>query len=343
MKVQEIAKLFNLQVIGNPEAEFTNVANLEFASENDLTFYGDIKYKHQLENTKAKIIIVKEDFNDYKSSITYLKAQNPYLIFLMIIDQFFKPKIELEGIDASSFVDKSSIIGDNTSIGKNVVIGKNCKIGKNNKIFHNTVIGNDVIIGDNCLIYPNVYIGDRVKIGNNVIIYPGVVIGSDGFGYLRDNNGNHHKIPQIGDVVIEDDVEIGANSCIDRAALGSTIIKKGTKIDNLVQIAHNVIVGEQTAISSQSGIAGSSKIGSYCTFGGQVGIADHITIGDRVMLGAQSGVSKSLKGDAIYMGTPAKEYKKYIKIETYQRNLEELFEKVKQLEQEIITLKKLQG
>jgi len=340
MKASELAQKFNLELIGNPKREIQGVANLEFANENDLTFYADIKYKKLLESTRAKVIIVKNDFNEYKDDITYLKAQNPYLIFLMIIDQYFKPKIILEGIDKTAFVDQTTKVGHNTAIGKNVVIGRNCKIGDNNKIFHNTVIGDDVEIGNNCLIYPNVYIGDRAKIGNNVILYPGVVIGADGFGYLRDEKGNHHKIPQIGNVIIEDEVEIGANSCIDRAALGSTIIKKGTQLDNLVQVAHNVVIGEQTAISSQTGIAGSSKVGSYCTFGGQVGIADHVTIGDRVMIGAQSGVSKSLKGDMAYMGTPAKEFKKYLRIESYQRNLEELFNKVKELEKEIENLKK---
>jgi UDP-3-O-[3-hydroxymyristoyl] glucosamine N-acyltransferase len=335
MKVIEIANLFNLKIVGDPNREFIGVANLEFATENDLTFYGDVKYKNLLEKTKSKCIIVKNDFIDFKEDVTYLLSDRPYVVFLMIIDKFFKPKIELSGIDETSFIPDSAVVGDNVAIGRNVVVGQNSKIGANTIIFHNTVIGNDVEIGQNCLIYPNVYIGDRCKIGNNVILYSGVVIGSDGFGYLRDENGNHVKIPQIGNVIIEDYVEIGANSCIDRAALGSTIIKKGTKIDNLVQVAHNVIIGQETAISSQSGIAGSTKIGSYCTFGGQVGIADHVTIGDKVILGAQSGVSKSLKGNNIYMGTPAREYKKYVVTETLLRNLEQLFEKIKILEEKV--------
>lgn len=339
MTAKVLSELFGLEIVGNIEANISNVAKLEDAKEGDLTFFSDSKYVKYLKDTKATVIIVKKDFTDYELAKTYIKADNPYIIFLMIVDKFFKPIITLDGIDVTACIEKSCNVECNVAIGKNVVISANSSIGKDTKIFHNCVIGENVKMGENCLIYPNVSIADKTVIGNNVIIYSGAVIGTDGFGYLRDENGNHVKIPQIGNVVIEDDVEIGANTCIDRAALGSTVIKKGTKLDNLVQIGHNVQIGEQTAISSQTGVSGSTKIGSYCTFGGQVGLADHIEIGDKVMIGAKSGVSRSIPSNNAYMGIPAKDFKKFTRIEAHIRNIEDYANRIKILEKTIEELK----
>ena len=224
-------------------------------------------------------------------------------------------------------------------MGKNVVIGPNCKIGNNVKIFHNSVILDNVEVGDNSLIYQNVSIREDSKIGKNVIIHAGAVIGSDGFGYRKDEKGVYNKVPQIGNVILEDDVEIGANTTIDRAALGSTIVKKGTKIDNLVQIAHNVSVGSNTVMSAQSGVSGSVKIGDNVIIAGQVGLAGHLEITDNVVLMAQSGVAKTISKPGLYFGSPAKEARTAKILEAHFRNFPEYVERIKKLEEEIKKLK----
>ncbi len=241
----------------------------------------------------------------------------------------------MNGIDETSFIHPNAEIGSGTSIGKNVVISAGCKIGKNVKIFHNTVLLEDAEVGDDSVIFQNVSIREKCKIGNRAIIHPGTVIGSDGFGFFTDEKGVYQKIPQIGNVVIEDDVELGSNVCIDRAAIGSTIIKRGVKIDNLVQIAHNVVIGEDTVISAQSGVSGSTQIGNKCILAGQVGVVGHIELTDNVIVYAQSGVSKNLTKPGSYFGSPAKEAKTAIKIEAHLRNFPKYIEKIKSLEEKI--------
>jgi UDP-3-O-[3-hydroxymyristoyl] glucosamine N-acyltransferase len=251
---------------------------------------------------------------------------------------YFNPELELIGIDDTAFIDPTAKLGKDTAIGKNVVISAGCELGNNVKIFHNTVIGENVEIGNDTLIYPNITIRENCKIGSSVIIHSGTVIGSDGFGYTPDDNGVYQKIPQIGNVVIEDDVEIGSNVSVDRAALGSTTIMKGAKIDNLVQIAHNVTIGKNTVISAQTGVSGSTRVGNNSILAGQSGIVGHIEIGDKVIVGAQSGVSKSIKTPGTYSGSPALELKSRLRLEAQIRNLPKYAERIKKLENKITAL-----
>ena len=251
---------------------------------------------------------------------------------------YFSPIFPLEGIDPSAYVHPDAQLGKNVALGKNVVISAGCKIGSNVKIFHNSVLLEEVEIGDGTLIFQNVSVREKCKIGGRVIIHPGTVIGSDGFGFNPDEKGVYHKIPQIGNVVIEDDVEIGSNVSIDRAAMGSTIIKQGVKIDNLVQIAHNVFIGENTVISSQSGISGSTKVGKNCILAGQVGLVGHIEIADNSILMAQSGISKSVKKPGKYFGSPAKELSTALRLEAHLRNLPDYVERIKELESQVKSL-----
>ena len=340
ISVKELARLVNGKIFGDENLTINNVARIDQAGNGDLTFLYLPAFEKYFESTKASAIIVKPGFKRTRNDLTYIEAEQPDKAFGKILIRYFTPEFSLSGIDKSSSVDKSSKLGKNTAVGKNVVIAGGCTIGNNVKIFHNTVISANVEIGDNSIIFQNVSIREGSKLGKNVIIHAGCVIGSDGFGFNPDENGVYQKIPQIGNVIIKDNVEIGSNSTIDRAALGSTVIHKGVKIDNLVQIAHNVSVGENTVISSQVGISGSTTIGKQCIIAGQVGIAGHLTIGDKVVLLAQSGVSKSLLKPGYYFGYPAKEMKVSHKLEAHIRNLPEYSEKIKLLEKELQNIKK---
>lgn len=341
IRISEAAKLVGGTVTGNGEAVITNLNKIEDAGEGELTFLGGASYQKYFSATKATAILVKRDFDKSRSDIIYIEVDDPGKAFLIILANYFNPEFVLLGIDPSASIHPSAFIAPNVSIGKNVVIEEGCVIGKGTKIFHNTVILRNTVIGDDCLIFQNVSLREDSVLGNRVILHPGVVIGSDGFGFTPDQNGVYQKIPQIGDVIIEDDVEIGANTTIDRAALGHTIIKRGTKIDNLVQIAHNVSVGEDTVMSAQVGIAGSSKVGNHCMLGGQVGVTGHIEIGDKVMVGAQSGVPKSLPEPGTYFGYPAKPLNIALRTEGHIRNLEKYAARIKKLEDKIAELEKL--
>jgi len=339
LKIQEIASFINGKIIGDPNTEINNVAKIEDAKSGDLTFLYLSSYEKFFKSTKASVIIVKQDFNKSRNDITYLEVNSPEKAFFAILKKFFSPEFSLEGVDPTASINKSAKIGDNVSIGKNVVISENCKIGNNNKIYHNTVILENSEIGDDCLIFPNVNIRENCKVGNRAIIHSGTVIGSDGFGFIPDEKGVYQKIPQIGNVIVEDDVELGSNVSIDRAAIGSTIIKRGCKIDNLVQIAHNVVVGEDTVISAQAGISGSTKIGKNCILAGQAGLVGHIELGDNVVITAQSGVSKSFLKPGYYMGTPAAEIKSHQKLQAQLRNIPNYIEEINNLKIEIKSLK----
>ncbi len=339
IKLSQIAQLVGGKLIGDANAEINSVARIDEAINGDLTFL----YLHEFEkffaSTKATAILVKPEFNKSRKDISYIEVDSPEKAFASVILNFFLPKFELEGIDNSSFIHKSSAIGKNSALGRNVVIGANCRIGENVKIFHNTVVLDNVEIGDGTIIFQNVSIREDSKIGKNVIIHAGAVIGADGFGYQKDDKGVYIKVPQIGNVIIEDDVEIGANTTIDRAALGSTVIGKGVKIDNLVQIAHNVSVGSNSVMSAQSGVSGSVKIGSNVIVAGQVGIAGHLEITDNVVLMAQSGVPKTISKPGLYFGTPSKEAKTAKILEAHFRNFPEYVDRIKKLEEEIKRLK----
>ncbi len=341
LRISEIAKLVNGKITGDPNIIINSLARIDEAGNGALTFLYLPAFEKFFPSTNASAIIVKKDFNKTRTDITYIEADEPEKTFAAVLLKFFSPSFELNGIDKSAFVHETAALGKNVAIGKNVVIGANCKLGDNLKIFHNTVIFDNVEIGDDTLIFQNVSIREDCKLGKKVIIHAGAVIGADGFGYQKDNTGAYKKVPQIGNVIIEDDVEIGANTTIDRAALGSTIIRKGVKIDNLVQIAHNVTVGNNTVMSAQSGVSGSVKIGSNVIVAGQVGIAGHLEITDNVILMAQSGVAKTISKPGLYFGSPSKEAKTAKILEAHFRNFPEYVERIKNLEEEIKKLKAL--
>ena len=331
----EAASLTGGTVYGNPDTVISGVARIEEAAQGDLTFLYHSSYEKYFKTTKATAIFVKPGFNKLRSDITYIEVDSPEKAFSEVILKNFKPDYKLEGIDTSAFIHESVEAGKNLALGKNVIISAGCKIGNNVKIFHNSVILDNVEIGDDSLIFQNVSIRENTVIGKKAIIHAGAVIGSDGFGFNPDENGVYQKIPQIGNVILKDEVEIGSGTTIDRAALGSTIIGNRTKIDNLVQIGHNVVVGEDTVISAQTGISGSCKIGSNCILAGQVGVAGHLTIGDKVVLLAKSGITKSLLKPGYYFGYPAKELKISHRLEAHIRNLPAYSDKIKELEKEI--------
>ncbi len=337
IKVSEIAELISAEIIGDESVEISSVANLIEAGKGELSYLYLDKYAKYLDETEATAIIIGKNLPLKRNDITYLIHPNPHWAFVQVLKKFFDFRPELT---QNNDIDVSAKICDSAKIGRNVVIGKNVKVGENTTISHNVVILEDTEIGNDCLIYPNVSIREKSIIGNRVIIHSGTVIGSDGFGFIPDKKGVYDKIPQIGNVIIEDDVELGANVAVDRAALGSTIIRKGVKIDNLVQVAHNVEIGEHTVMSGQSGISGSAKVGKNVIIAGQVGIAGHLEVGDRVIVAAQSGVSKSITKPGMYFGTPAKEIRTAHKLEAHHRNLPKYVERIKELEKEIEELKR---
>ena len=334
-KLTEAANLINGNLIGDSDIIINNLARIEEAKEGDLTFLYLPSYQKYFASTKASAILVKIGFNKTRKDIAYIEVADPNKAFFNILNNYFSPSFPLEGIDSTAFIHSTAKIGSNVAIGKNVVISKGCKIGNNVKIYHNTVLLNEIEIDDDSLIFQNVSIREKCKIGKRSIIHAGTVIGSDGFGFFTDEKNVYQKIPQIGIVIIEDDVEIGANVTIDRAALGATIIKRGVKIDNLVQIAHNVIVGEDTVISAQTGISGSTKIGNHNILAGQVGIVGHIETSDNVIVMAQSGISKTITKPGQYFGSPAKEFRTSLKLEAHMRNLPDYVERIVQLENKI--------
>jgi UDP-3-O-[3-hydroxymyristoyl] glucosamine N-acyltransferase len=339
ISVLDVVSLVDGKISGDKNAEILNVAKIEEAQKGDLTFLYNPSYQKFFNTTHASVILVKTGFEKTRNDITYIEVNEPNRAFTLVLNNFFNPVFLLEGVAKSAVIHPKAHVEAGSSLGENVIISSGCKVGKNVKIFHNVVILENVEIGDDAIIFPNVTIRENCKIGNKVIIHANSVIGSDGFGYLNENR-KYIKIPQIGNVVIEDDVEIGSNVSIDRAALGSTKIERGVKIDNLVQIAHNVVIGENTVISGQSGISGSTKVGKNCILAGQVGLAGHLEIGDNVIIGAQSGVSKSLLKPGIYFGYPAKERKTALTIEAHIRNISDYAERIKNLEKELNNLKK---
>jgi UDP-3-O-[3-hydroxymyristoyl] glucosamine N-acyltransferase len=337
--IKDIAGFVKGTVTGNADTKINSVSRIQDAESGALTFLYLPAFQKYFTETKASAIIVKKGFEKTRNDITYIEVDQPEKAFAKIVIHFFKPEIKLSGIDKSSFVHESASVGKNVALGKNVVISDGCKIGDNVKIFHNSVMLENVEVGEDSIIYQNVSIREDCKLGKRVIIHCGAVIGADGFGYSTDEKGIYNKIPQLGNVVLEDDVEIGANTTIDRAAFGSTIIGNGVKIDNLVQIAHNVTVGENTVMSGQVGVSGSTNIGKNSILAGQVGLAGHLEIGDGVVLLAQAGVSKSITKAGYYFGSPAKEFGAAKRIEAHIRNLPEYSEKIKNLESEISKLK----
>ena len=339
INLKDIAGFIGGEITGDESLEIKNLAKIEEARPGDLTFLYLTHYEKHFLSTKASAILVKPGFNKSRSDISYVEVPDPNKAFFKLVRKFFPPSYPLEGVDKTAFIHPDAEIGENVAAGKNVVISEGCRIGNNVRIFHNTVLLQNVEIGDDCLLFQNISIRENCKIGNRVIIHPGTVIGSDGFGFEPDEKGQFSKIPQIGNVIIEDDVELGSNVSVDRASIGSTIIKRGVKVDNLVQIAHNVYIGEDTVISAQAGISGSTKVGKNCFILGQVGLTGHIDIADNVIIIAQSGVSKSITKAGTYFGYPAKELKTAYKLESHIRNLPDYAKKITELEGEIKSLR----
>ncbi|MCU0342768.1 MAG: UDP-3-O-(3-hydroxymyristoyl)glucosamine N-acyltransferase [Ignavibacterium sp.] len=339
ISIRDISSLIDGSVTGDIDLVINNVSKIEEAKSGDLTFLYLSAYEKYFSTTKASAIIVKTGFSKTRSDLTFIEVASPEKAFFKILKKYFTPEFPLNGIDATSFIHPTVKLGNNVAVGKNVVISAGCNIGSDTKIFHNTVISENVEIGSECLIHANVSIRENCVLGNRIIIHSGAVVGSDGFGFSPNEKGEYEKIPQIGNVIIEDDVELGSNVSIDRAAMGSTIIRRGCKVDNLVQIAHNVVIGEDTVISAQTGISGSTKIGKHCILAGQAGLVGHIELCDNVVITAQSGVSKSILKPGYYMGYPAREMKVTQKINAHTHNLPEYAKKISELESEIKKIK----
>lgn len=335
---KQIAEFIQADIVGNEEVTVTAFSKIEEAQEGNISFLANPKYEEYIYSTQASIVIVNKDFQPKKTvHSTLLKVEDAYVAFatLLKVYQDFKQS-QLTGIETPSYVDSTVQIDNSIYVGAFAYIGAEAKLGKNVKIYPHAFIGKNVQLGDNVVIHPHVTIYEDCIIGNNCVIHAGSVIGADGFGFAPQKDGTFQKVPQIGNVIIEDNVEIGANTTIDRATMGNTLIKKGCKIDNLVQLAHNVTVGENTVIAAQSGISGSSKIGKNVMIGGQVGIVGHIEIADEVKIGAQSGVSKSIKESRkAISGTPATDIKQNLKSSAIYRQLPELEKRVFNIEKQL--------
>jgi len=332
----QIATLINGKIEGNPDAKVSHVAKIEEAAEGSLSFIANPKYEEFLYSSSASIIIINESLElEAPVPTTLVRVKDAYSSFALLLEKYNEMISGggKEGIENPSFISSTARIGRNVYVGAFTYIGENVILGDNVKIFPGCYIGDNVTIGENSKLYAGVKVYDGCVMGSNVVLHSGAVIGGDGFGFAPQKNGTYKKVPQIGNVLIEDDVEIGANTTIDRATMGSTIIRKGVKLDNLIQVAHNVEIGENTVIAAQTGISGSTKVGKNCVIGGQVGIVGHIQIADGTKINAQSGLSKSiLNTNAVLNGTPAFEYKSSLKSQAIFRNLPELYQRLLQME-----------
>lgn len=339
---QQLAEVLNGSVEGNPEAFFTKLSKIEEGDSESLTFLANPAYTQFIYSTQAAVVIVNKDFvAEQKINATLVRVDNAYTAFSTLLEMYNQIKLNKTGISDKAVISESATIGKNVYIGAQAFIGDNAVIGDNVKVYPLCYVGDNVVIKDNSTLFASVTVYSDNCIGNRCILHSGVVIGADGFGFAPQPDGTYKKVTQTGNVVIEDDVEIGANTTIDRATLGSTIIHKGCKIDNLVMIAHNVEVGENTVIVSQTGIAGSTKIGKHVTIGGQVGIVGHISIADKVMIQAQSGIAASIKEPGtIVQGAPAYNIKDYLRSYVHFKNLPKLIDKLNKLEKEMEELKR---
>lgn len=330
--VQQIADLLNGEVVGSAATEVSDLSKIEEGKPGSLSFLSNPKYVPYIYETKASAVIINKSFvPEYPVQTTLIKVEDAYAAFTKLLEFYNQIKNNKVGIEQPNFVGENTVYGQDIYLGAFAYIGQNCQIGDNVKIYPNCYIGDNVKIADNTTIFAGSKIYADTQIGSRCIIHSGTTIGSDGFGFAPQEDGSYAKVPQTGNVIIEDDVEIGANTTIDRATLGSTIIRQGVKLDNHIQIAHNVEIGAHTVIASQTGIAGSTKIGKYCQIGGQVGIVGHITIGNYVKIQAQSGVNKSLKDNDVVQGSPAINYGDFSKSFVHFRNLPKIVEDIDKL------------
>ena len=338
---KQIAQFVQGVIEGDENATVNTFAKIEDGKPGAISFLSNPKYTHYIYDTESSIVLVDKSVELEKpTKATLVKVDNAYECVAKLLQLYESMKPKKTGIDSLAFISPSAKIGENVYIGAFAYIGDNVVIGDGCQIYPNVVICENAKVGNDCLFYPNVTIYHDCHVGNRVTLHAGSVVGSDGFGFAPSENG-YDKIPQIGIVTIEDDVEIGANTCIDRSTMGSTYVRKGVKLDNLVQIAHNTDIGANTVMSAQVGIAGSTKVGQWCMFGGQVGIAGHITIGNKVFLGAQSGVPSSLKDNQTLIGTPPMEKLPYFKSQAIFQKLPDLYKQIQKLQKEVDELKKL--
>ncbi len=332
----QIAAVIGGLVEGNPDVRISRLSKIEEGEPGTLSFLANPKYTPFIYSTKASIVIVNKDFSPDQAIIpTLIRVEDAYTAFARLLELYDKVKNEKKGISSLSFVAKNAVIGKDVYIGEFTYVGENVSIGDGTKIFPHVFLGDNVKVGSNTTIFAGVIIYSDNLIGNECKIHGGVVIGGDGFGFAPQQDKNYKKVAQIGNVVIEDNVEIGSNTTIDRATLGSTIIRRGVKLDNLIQVAHNVEVGENTVIAAQTGISGSTKIGRNCMIAGQVGFVGHLIIGDDVKIGAQSGISSNLKDGSIVMGSPAIDISIHRRALVHFKNLPEIVKRLDDLERRL--------
>ena len=337
---KQIAAILEGEVEGNEAVSVSKLSKIEEGVAGSLSFLSNPKYTNFIYSTNASIVIVNKDFvPENKLETTLIKVENAYTAFSKLLDFYNQVKLNKEGIEDFTIINKSAKLGKNIYVGAFSYIGENVSIGDNVKIYPKTYIGENVKIGDNTIIFSGANIFSETEIGANCTIHASVVLGADGFGFSPNSEGIYNKVPQIGNVIIENNVDIGAATTIDRATLGSTIIRKGVKLDNQIQVAHNVEIGENTVIAAQTGIAGSTKIGKNCMIGGQVGIVGHIIIGDNVKIQAQSGISRNIKDNEVIQGSPAFGYADFYKSYVYFKKLPDLVAKIDILEKELKAIK----
>ncbi len=338
-KATDIAAFLNGEIVGDGSVTVTNVSKIEEGKPGTLAFLANHKYENYIYSTKASIVLVNKSFIPKKEiSATLIKVEDAYEAFASLLQLYAQAKMSIKkGIEQPSYISDEASIGEDIYVGAFAYIGRKAQVGNNVKIYPQVHIGENVKIGDDCIIYAGVKIYDDCVIGDRCIIHSGAVIGADGFGFAPEKDGSYKKIPQIGNVVLEDDVEIGANTTVDSGTMGSTTIRKGVKLDNLIQIAHNVEIGRNTVMASQTGVSGSTKVGENCMFGGQVGLGGHLKVGDRVMLAAQSGVAQNIKSDQTLFGSPAFDMKTALRAYMLIRELPEMRKDILKLKKEIKT------
>ena len=337
---EQIAGILDGEVVGNPNVEVSQLSKIEEGHEGSLTFLANPKYLNYIYTTKASVTIVNTTFvPESPLTTTLIKVEDAYASFSKLLEFYNQVKLNKSGIEQPSFLSPSAKHGTNLYLGCFSYVGQNVVIGNNVKIYPNSFLGDNVVLGDNVIIFAGAKIYSETVIGNNCTIHSGAIIGADGFGYAPNPDGTYNKIPQIGNVVIEDNVDVGSCTTIDRATMGSTIIRKGVKLDNQIQIAHNVEIGENTVIAAQTGVAGSTKIGKNGMIGGQVGISGHLIIGDNVRIQAQSGVGRNIKDDETLQGSPTFGYNDFSKSYVHFKNLPKIVAELEELKKEILNQK----
>lgn len=338
-KAEQIAQVLNGTVEGDPKVEVSNFSKIEEGKPGTLTFLANPKYTSHIYTTKASVVLVNKDFvAEHPVSATLIRCENAYAALAILLEMVDSMKPKKSGVEEMSYIAPDATVGTDVYVGAFSYISSRAQVGNNVKIYPQVYIGDNVVVGDNTTLYPGVKIYEGCRVGKNCILHAGTVVGSDGFGFAPDN-GVYKKIPQMGIVIIEDDVEIGANTAIDRAVMDATIIRKGVKLDNLIQVAHNVEIGENTVMAAQVGISGSTKVGKHCMFGGQVGLGGHITIGDNSNIGAQSGIISNIKEGSQILGSPAIPVKDFFKSSVVFPKLPEIYKELAKLKQEVELLK----